>query len=186
MSQNTRRPRIRTYESGGFICLPPHKQIRKMFARNSPFDTPHSVQIEGWCMPIFEKNYEHSVGAFRPYMGVWQVCELGPWGDYFYPRIGKGGCSGHLVFYIKFLAVYTYGLFLGMVSCIGDPVKPPFMINHEWPSTEKPALYLPLLYNYPLMTHPVNIWKGTEPFRQLNYLGHPPYRKRIIQKLGAL
>ena len=46
----------------------------------------------------------------------------------------------------------------------GDPVMTPFLLNYEWPATEKSALELPPLNNQPLTTDPARIFQGNVKF----------------------
>ena len=55
-----------------------------------------------------------------------------------------------------------------MGECIDASVISPFILNHEWPATGKPALELTPLNNYPLMASPAGDHQVPELFRKMN------------------
>ena len=109
-----------------------------------------------------------------------------PQGSYWYQWIGKGGCSSHLVLYIRpseFLYLHTIHMYgcMDRYSCYI-----PFSSQSWLDYYRLTWVNMSPLNNYLHATDPPGCVKYLKKNWQLNFLGIPPDRNSILQKLGGL
>ena len=84
------------------------------------------------------------------------------------------------------LYVHTYVILLCMGALKDAPFSSPLLLSHDWPHTGKPALYLPLLNNYPLTAVPVRYHQVPENFQTTELPGESPRLKQYPPRTGRL